>query len=118
MEENAALAFYESLLEPHYLSNLYLSSYKVSTGVTTGQIINAPFGAYYVWINSYLDYPISLARRLGRGDLRIVSPSWLNCYPYPINGVIVIVDHATKLTYKQEQVLGIITQYSHYTTPI
>jgi hypothetical protein len=37
----------------------------------------APLDAVFIWCNSRLDYPQALARKLGRTDLKIVSPSWL-----------------------------------------
>lgn len=47
-------------------------------GRTTEQIKTAPPGAVFVWANDQLSYPKELARALGRGDLRIVPPSWLD----------------------------------------
>lgn len=43
------------------------------TGRTTTKMTEAPRGAVYVWLNSILDYPKSLAKKLGREDLVIVS---------------------------------------------
>lgn len=67
------------------------------TGQTTKQMREAPRDAIYVWVNSYLDYPRSLARFLGREDLKIVSPGWL-C-PQSIFGGRhkIVLDHATVL---------------------
>lgn len=47
------------------------------SGRTTRAMQEAPKGAVYVWVHSNLDYPKELARKLGREDLRIVSPAWL-----------------------------------------
>lgn len=69
---------------------------KRALGSTTHQMINAPVNSVYVWLNSNLLYPRSLAKHLGRGDLIIRS----------CNGVFgdgswrgvkqeIIVDHST-----------------------
>lgn len=44
------------------------------TGRTTRQMLDAPKDAIFVWCNGHLGYPLSLARHLGRSDLRIASP--------------------------------------------
>jgi hypothetical protein len=48
-----------------------------NTGETTRQMVRAPKGATFVWCNSHLHYPQHLARYLGRDDLKIVRPEWL-----------------------------------------
>jgi len=71
------------------------------TGITTRQMTEAPTGAVYVWCNSELLYPMHLALHLGRRDLQIVGPSWLDmpkCYRL-LTGVV--VDHAADLTENQ-----------------
>ena len=62
-------------------------------GRTTQQIETAPPGSVFVWCNQHLEYPIRLARQLGRHDLRIVSPAFLGhgCRGY--SGTVVL-DHA------------------------
>lgn len=47
------------------------------SGRTTQAMQAAPRDAVFVWCNHHLDYPKDLARKLGRDDLKIVSPSWL-----------------------------------------
>lgn len=47
------------------------------TGRTTRQMQALPQGAVFVWVNGQLSYPKALARRIGREDLRIVGPSWV-----------------------------------------
>lgn len=47
------------------------------TGKTQRLMLAAPHGALFVWCNDVLHYPKELARKLGREDLRIVSPGWL-----------------------------------------
>jgi hypothetical protein len=48
------------------------------SGRTTRQMQGAPKRSVFVWCNGQLDYPKSLAQRLGRSDLAIVGPSWLS----------------------------------------
>ena len=66
------------------------------SGKTTAQMQAAPRDSYYVWCNGNLSYPIELAKRLGRADLKIVPPSWLNEQNVR-KGVEVELDHATML---------------------
>lgn len=40
-------------------------------------MMSAAPGAIYVWCNDRLEYPKSLAKELGRGDLQIVGADWL-----------------------------------------
>ena len=47
------------------------------SGRTTRAMQELPRDAVFVWVNQHLDYPKQLARKLGREDLRIVSPQWL-----------------------------------------
>jgi hypothetical protein len=66
------------------------------TGRTSEQMRNAPQGAFYVWCNHHLGYPRTLAERLGRKDLKIVSNSWLNGDSWlGRRGYKVVIDHAT-----------------------
>lgn len=50
-----------------------------TNGKTLNMMMNAPKNSIYVWCNSYLEYPRALAIKIGRGDLRIVGPSFI--YP-------------------------------------
>lgn len=65
------------------------------SGRTTKQIKEAPADSVFVWpVASSLFVPIGIARELGRDDLKIVSPSWLqrkNVYGVKLN---VVFDHA------------------------
>lgn len=65
-------------------------------GRTTEQMKQAPKNAYYVWCNRHLNCPVGLARRLGRIDLRIVSPGWLrdSWRGLPLHPGDVVLDHA------------------------
>jgi len=44
------------------------------SGRTSAAMKAAPQGAIFVWCNSQLDYPRSLAKFLGRPDLTIIAP--------------------------------------------
>ena len=71
------------------------------SGRTTELMKEAPPGSVYVWVNHHLDYPLALAQALGRGDLQIVSPSWLD---YRWRGLQIsglVLDHAVDLTEQQ-----------------
>jgi hypothetical protein len=71
------------------------------TGITTEQMTKAPKDAVYVWCNHHFDYPRLLAKRLGRDDLTIMSPSSL--LPFYIDGLArpLVLDYATVLTHQQ-----------------
>lgn len=45
---------------------------------TRKQMKDAPYKAIYIWCNGYLTYPVNLAFEIGRTDLQIVSPHWLD----------------------------------------
>lgn len=47
------------------------------TGRTTAQMEASPVNSVYVWVNHGLAYPRRLAERIGRTDLEIVGPDWL-----------------------------------------
>lgn len=71
-------------------------------GKTTKQMMEAPEYAVFVWCNTHLSYALRLARRIGRSDLEVVSPSWIDgpCWRgRKLSGVV--VDHATRLTGRQ-----------------
>jgi hypothetical protein len=72
-----------------------------STGRTTRQIETAPKNAVFVWCNDRIDYAKTLARELGRADLKVVPPSWLQTDA--IRGIRrgIVVDHAAVLTSRQ-----------------
>jgi len=42
-------------------------------GKTTSQMLHAPHGSVFVWLNDQLDCPKRIAQRIGRDDLRHVS---------------------------------------------
>jgi len=83
-----------------------MSTHYPQTGASTQQMQKAPVGAVYIWANRALTYPKNLARRIGRDDLKIVSPEWLDSsryQGYELTGVV--VDHATLLTEDQRAAL-------------
>ena len=68
------------------------------TGRTTKQMLGAPAGSVFVWVNHHLAYPEMLARGLGRDDLVIKPPSWLtqrNTRGRELHGLV--IDHAAVL---------------------
>lgn len=80
------------------------------TGQTTRQMLEAPPNAAYVWCNWRLHYPTTLARFLGRTDLKII-PGWA---PDVIRALqdhrrIFVIDHAADLP---GQVRGIVESFN------
>jgi hypothetical protein len=67
------------------------------TGRTTAQMRAAPQNAVFVWCNNHLHYPAALAKHLGRTDLEIVSPDWLNDVSRAQGGAVVVFDHGVFL---------------------
>lgn len=67
------------------------------TGLTTQQMNEAPPCAVFVWCNSKIYYPQTLARKLGRDDLVVRPLSWLrpcNVMGRHFSGVV--LDHAAR----------------------
>ena len=71
------------------------------TGETTRQMEDAPKGAVFVWCNGQTDYPRLLARKIGREDLQIQSPTWFEDRWRGLELTGVVVDHAARLTDRQ-----------------
>jgi hypothetical protein len=72
----------------------------------TAQLKQAPQGAVFIWVNADVSYPKQLARQLGRDDLQIVGPGWLDSYRWQGQTFPWIeVDHAAKLTGYQHELL-------------
>ena len=63
-------------------------------GNTLGQMAAAPLGAVFVWPTRDLSYPIQLAQSIGRGDLEIRGPSFLDGRSRGQKFVAIILDHA------------------------
>lgn len=70
-------------------------------GTTTKQMEAAPKGAVFVWCNGHTDYAVRLARKIGRDDLRVVSPAWLEDRWLGLELAGIVVDHAAQLTDRQ-----------------
>jgi len=69
---------------------------------TTALMQAAPRNAVFVWCASHTEYARDLAKHLGRFDLLIVSPSWLekrNICGRTFAGIV--IDHATELSNDQ-----------------
>jgi hypothetical protein len=76
---------------------------KRGSGTTTRQMQGAPQKAIYVWCNNNLSYPKNLTKNLGRDDLEIVSPQFIESDKW--RGRLfseVVLDHALELTERQE----------------
>ena len=74
------------------------------SGRTTEQMKAAPKGSLYVWCNDAFDYPKLLARDLGRTDLVIVAPYYLQFRLHcPKRWPAVVLDHATVLNDRELQ---------------
>ena len=70
-------------------------------GTTTRQMKDAPIGALYVWCGGDLHYPKKLAMEIGRNDLRIVAPSFLEHDQWRGLRMPVVLDHAFVATREQ-----------------
>ena len=78
-------------------------------GKTTNQIANAPQGAIFIWDSQHTYYPKNLAREMGRDDLRIVPPSWIETDAFrSVRLTGVVVDHAANLNDRQREILDIV----------
>lgn len=72
------------------------------SGRTTQAILAAPKGAVYVWVNNRLEYPKALAHKLGRDDLKIVSPEWIEDRRWVgMEFPAMDIDHDTTFTERQ-----------------
>jgi len=72
------------------------------SGRTTKQMEGAPQNSVFVWVNGHTKYPERLAKKIGRDDLKIVTPYWLESNAWRgcrFTGVA--VDHAAHLTNRQ-----------------
>lgn len=76
----------------------------VVTGTTTKQMLSAPSGSIYVWLNGNLEYPRGLAHRLCRDDLKIVSVSWITMQHFRARNITgLVIDHAARQLLDFEQ---------------
>ena len=67
-------------------------------GITANQMVSAPKRAVYIWCTNNLVYPKALARKLGRSDLEIHSPSFLRERFRGRRFSGLIIDHSTELS--------------------
>ncbi len=67
------------------------------TGRTAKQMLEAPRGATFVWCNDKTQYARSLARHLGRGDLRIMGLESLRDWNSFCDAKVVVLDHAIRV---------------------
>lgn len=69
------------------------------TGRTTKQLRNVPLNGVFIWCNNNLVYPRCLASHIGRMDIIIVGPDWLDSDKW--RGIKLPgtdIDHAARLT--------------------
>ena len=89
------------------------------TGITTQQMISAPRNAVFVWLNSRLSYPKSLANKIGRGDLEIVPPSFLDSDRWHGRRFsAVVLDHAFTFTSRRQSAAYAEIQKLHITDAV
>lgn len=78
-------------------------------GFTTAQMKRAPQGALYIWpVHGSISYAKDLARRLGREDLEIVSPSVLDQRGERLRGRRlsgIVLDHACEPSPEEYEIL-------------
>ncbi|WP_175784638.1 hypothetical protein [Burkholderia ambifaria] len=72
------------------------------TGRTTRQMLDAPQHAVFVWCNDYLGYARDLVHHVGRPDLQVVSPSWLE-RDRGFGKCGIVIDHAARLSDRQAE---------------
>jgi len=83
---------------------------KRASGTTTAQMLAAPRGALYIIPTpGARGYMRTLARNLGRHDLRIETPFCLNAHGIcALRNNTIVLDHATRLTSDQNQTLDVL----------
>ncbi len=76
------------------------------SGKTTRAMLAAPKDAVFIWCNHHLDYLKRLVKHLGRDDLRIVSPEWIEDERWAGMDLTALVrDPDTELTERQREKL-------------
>lgn len=79
------------------------------SGNTKRQMLASPERSVFVWVNGAVDYPKRLARSLGRDDLEIVSPEWINSDSWRGRDFpAIILDHAARLHNREYDMLRLI----------
>lgn len=84
------------------------------TGKTARQMTSCPMGSHYVWHCAFKTYPRNLSIKLGRQDLKVVSPDELESLRGLPDLVAVIVDHDATLTKSQLDVVKAINSIAKY----
>jgi len=75
-------------------------------GKTTLQMTSAPEGSIYVWHTTDTTYATLLAVKLGRQDLKLVSPRWLMYFQFLTEKYpAIIVDHGLVLSETEMELL-------------
>ena len=83
------------------------------SGRTSAQMTAAPLNSVFVWCNGRHGYPRALARHLGRPDIRIVSPSWVDSGRSLGCAHTIVVDHAAMLSLRQRDEVLVINDHVH-----
>jgi hypothetical protein len=75
---------------------------KRGSGRTTKQMQEAPQNSVFVWVHHDLHYPKKLAEKIGRNDLKIVSPNWLlnGWRGVQLSGLV--IDHFAHTSFTEE----------------
>lgn len=74
---------------------------KRQSGITTRLMKRAPEGAIFVWCRGDTSYALALAESLGRDDLEIVGPGYIEQGRYRgIKDLQIVLDHHTQLSYR------------------
>ena len=82
------------------------------TGRTTEQMLSAPPNSVFVWVHGDLLYPKQIARKLGRLDLKIVGPQWLERGWIGVRIPGLVIDHAARQNMTQIQLENIPIAYT------
>lgn len=76
------------------------------SGRTARQMLSLPKGGYFLWLNGFVQYPKDLAKHLGREDIKIVTPYFLETNDYlQLQIPALRVDHAFSPTPRQYEAL-------------
>lgn len=86
-------------------------------GATARQMLGAPRHAFYIWCNTNLMYPQQLARLLGRTDLWIIAPEYIEKRLAGRGKIDIVIDHATHLSHYQRVWLQASRATLHHAVP-
>jgi hypothetical protein len=86
-------------------------------GKTTKQLEAASSNTIFIWCNENTLYPTLLARSLGRIDIRVKGPGWLES-SRGCNSAEIVVDHSARLTNRQwDLVRQLQKRHAHNISP-